>query len=522
MGLTRQTFKHTAIYSFATVLGRMISFIMLPFYAYIFHTEGYGVIGMVDASLGLLSILFAAGFHVAILKIYHEETGTSKRLVISTAIRLVWYLSAASIIIPAIFCSQLSAFFLGSREYSLIVLLALITFVIDVAGQSASTFLIIEQKSMLYSLVGVIRLLLGVSLNIWLVIILKIGVIGVFVSSLATAVISALIFHYAAIRAHGFAYNSSLARKLIKFQAPLMPGELVAYVSRQAERFLVNFIIDIKAVGILEMAYKFPPLMNLFVTFPFMRAWRSKSFEIAEQDDAPIVIGKMFTNYFFLIVFVGMFIAVGIDDVLKITTPPEFWAAATITKIEVMTTIIAGANSYVIFGMMYRSRTTEISIVKSLLAILKVLLGIVLISHFKLFGAAYSALIVESIMLAILFYKSQKYYKVHYEYGKLLTLVSYCALTYLIVSSNITDRWYFIDAIKNNWRDTLVYASSYLGSNILHSSKLSGLIVARSAYIVSLSFDLMLSILFLLAIPIFILCKGKKLTLFSRALPSDE
>ena len=166
MGLTRQTFKHTAIYSFATVLGRMISFIMLPFYAYIFHTEGYGVIGMVDASLGLLSILFAAGFHVAILKIYHEETGTSKRLVISTAIRLVWYLSAASIIIPAIFCSQLSAFFLGSREYSLIVLLALITFVIDVAGQSASTFLIIEQKSMLYSLVGVIRLLLGVSLNI--------------------------------------------------------------------------------------------------------------------------------------------------------------------------------------------------------------------------------------------------------------------------------------------------------------------------------------------------------------------
>lgn len=503
MGLTKQIFKHTAIYSFATVLGRLISFIMLPFYAHIFQTEGYGVIGMVDASLGFLSILFAAGFHVAILKIYHEETEARKRLVISTAIRLVWALGLAAIIIPAIFSSQLSGFILGSKDYSLVLVLALISFVIDVAGQSASTFLIIEQKSILYSVVGIVRLLIGVALNIWLVIILQVGVIGVFITSLVAAAVSSFIFHFAAIRAHGLAYNASVARKLIKFQGPLMPGEFVAYLSRQAERFIVKFLIDIKAVGILEMAYKFPPLLNLFVTFPFMSAWRSKAFEIAKQDDAPDIIGKMFTNYFSLMAFVGMLIAISIDDILKITTPPDFWAAAIITKIEVMTTIVAGVNSYVIFGMMYRDKTTEISVLKIVLAVVKILLGLFFVSSFKLYGAAFSALIVEVVMLTVLFNKSQKYYRIRYEYRKLLFLTSYCFAIYLLIDTNTMDnissflivKFKSIEFIMNTWQFVLS----------LSSNKLIGVIVDKIDYIISLGFNFMMSSILLFAVPILLI-----------------
>jgi len=43
MGLGRQTFKHTIIYSMGTVFGRLASFLMLPFYAHIFQAKGYGV-----------------------------------------------------------------------------------------------------------------------------------------------------------------------------------------------------------------------------------------------------------------------------------------------------------------------------------------------------------------------------------------------------------------------------------------------------------------------------------------------
>ena len=125
MGLTRSTLKHSAIYSLSSILSRLISFIMLPFYANIFQTEGYGIIGMVDASLGMLGILFASGFHIAILRIYHEEEDHNKKLVISTAIRLVWVLGLAAIMLPMLFSPQLSRIFLGSERYSMLLVLSL-------------------------------------------------------------------------------------------------------------------------------------------------------------------------------------------------------------------------------------------------------------------------------------------------------------------------------------------------------------------------------------------------------------
>ena len=272
----------------------------------------------------MLGILFASGFHIAILRIYHEEEDQNKKLVISTAIRLVWVLGLAAIMLPMLFSPQLSRIFLGSERYSMLLVLSLITFLIDVSGQSASTFLIINQKSIMYSSVSIIRLVIGLTLNIWLVLILNVGLIGVFVSSLVTAIVSSTIFHIAAYRAHKLNFDRSVAKKLLKFQLPLMPGEVIAFLSRQTERFLVRFLIDIHGVGILEMAYKFPPLLNLLVSMPFTQAWRTKSFEIADQPEAPRIIGRMFTNYFFLMVFTGMIMAVCIDDVLKILTPPSF------------------------------------------------------------------------------------------------------------------------------------------------------------------------------------------------------
>ena len=68
-GMVRETFRHAAIYSGATMLGRAVSFIMLPFYAHILRDVGYGVMGMIDASLVLLSSLLGYSFRTAVVRI---------------------------------------------------------------------------------------------------------------------------------------------------------------------------------------------------------------------------------------------------------------------------------------------------------------------------------------------------------------------------------------------------------------------------------------------------------------------
>lgn len=426
MSIARNIFKHAAIYSGANALGKMVGFILLPFYAHIFDTEGYGVIGMVDGSVGLLSILFGAASHNAVMRIYYAEKRHAdvQRAVISTSIRMIWLISSVLVIIPLIFSRALSDLLLANAGYQNAIILSLLTFVFSMGNSGAETYLVIEQRSVAYSLVGLFRMVFGIGMNIILVFILKIGVIGIFLSSFLTAVISGVIVHWLAIRNTGFSYEPKIAREILAMWLPLMPGEFFDYVGRQAERFFVRFMINLEGVGILEMAYKFPPLLGYFISQPFLRAWRTKSFDISGDEDAPLVMGKMFTNMLFLMIAAGLMLIVTIDEVLMLLTPESFWRAANIARIETVTTVIAAANSYFLFGLLHANLPGKITLIKSTMAVLKIALSGIFILYAGLGGAALSALIVQSLTLIWIYQASQSHYRVVLEYGKIISIVS--------------------------------------------------------------------------------------------------
>jgi O-antigen/teichoic acid export membrane protein len=479
---------------------------MLPFYAHIFRAEGYGVIGMIDASLGVLSIIFAGGFHVAILRIYHEESGERKGRVLSTAIRLILGGGIPAILIPMAFSSQLSRTLLGSEQFTSLFVLSLITFLIDVVGLSASTAVIIKQQSILYSAMNLARLVVGLAMNIWLVLIVKVGLIGVFVSSLVTALMASTLYLFMAVREHGFAYDKQIAKKLLKFQLPLLPGDVISFMSRQAERYLLRFIVDIRAVGILEMSYKFPPLLNLFVSIPFTQAWRTKSIEIAEKGRAaPLVIGRMFTNYFFVMVFAGLVLAVGIEELLEIATPPEFWQAARIAKIEIVTTILASANGLLLFGLIYRKKTSTISAVKVSMAVLKIPLAFLMIVEFQLKGAAYSALVVETITTFAVWHRSQKHYRIEYEYTKLLLIAGYGLLTYLLIANYGIAQMFDLSSLKQAMRGLAIDVIGRSPLSDRTSAKLLETVLDKQDALISLIMDILSSLVFLIAAPLLVL-----------------
>jgi O-antigen/teichoic acid export membrane protein len=508
MRLSKEIFQHAAIYSFASVMGRLISFVMLPFYADIFRAEGYGVIALIDATLGVLSIMFASGFHVAILAIYHEESDGKKGRVISTAIRLVWGGGLAAIVIPMIFSTQLSRIVLGGEQYSVCFLLALITFLIDVGGQSASTSMIIKQQSVLYSVVNLIKLVLGLALNIWLVIIIKIGLIGVFITSLGITLVGSGAFLFMAIKEHGIGYDKEVAKKLLRFQLPSIPGDLFSFIARQVEVFLIRFVMDIRAVGVLEMAHKFPPLLTLFISHPFTSAWRTKAFEIAEQhQQAPRIIARMFTKYLFVMVFAGIVLAVSMEDLLKIMTPPEFWEAAWIARIEIVTTIMAGANSLLAFGLQYRKRTGIISAVKIAMAVIKFPLAFLMITRFHLVGAAYSALIIEAITICAVLHQSQKHYRIDYEYSKLIVISSYGLLICLLIVNDVVLQLFDLTSMRQLMTELVMGVIGLVPFAGEGSGKLLKIVLDRQDSLISLVINICSSLMFLIAVPL--LARGR-------------
>ncbi|MBK8895954.1 MAG: oligosaccharide flippase family protein [Candidatus Competibacteraceae bacterium] len=502
MGLGRQIFKHTIIYSMATVIGRLASFLMLPFYAYIFQAEGYGVIAMIDTSLGFLTILLTGGFQTAILRIYHEQSKANKKLVLGTGICLVWILGILIIFFPLFFSSSLSKIILGSSQYYPLICLALIAFVIDVSGQSASTIQIIKQQSLSFSIINLIRLALGLFLNIWLVVILEIGLVGIFISSLMAAIVSSLVFHIIAFREHGCEFDRNIAIHLLRFQLPLLPGEIISFLGRQAERILVRVLIGLEGMGVLEMAYKFPPLINLFITVPFQRAWRTKSIEIAEQENAPQIISKMFTRYLFLMIFFGLILGVTIKDILKLMTPPEFWSAVSIAQIEIITTIINGSITYLSFGILYYKKTGVLSFIKIILVPPKIILGFFCISLLGLQGAAYSALFIEIITLVWILFKSQSLYELPLEYWKIFFIVICAFIIFFLLNNKNYSEFDFAIYLMHNCLSPFI---AFLNTTLFgewKSGKFILLLNSRQDQIISMFLNIFFTLPFLMLFPL--------------------
>jgi len=431
----REIFKHAAIYSAATVLGKAIGFVMLPFYAHVFKGEGYGVIGMIDATLNFLMSLFSYGITGGIIRIYHEEEGANKAKVISTATILLW-IASGIVALPMILLGKpLSGWLLDDPSSYPFLWLALLSFVLDITGSAASTILIIRQRSITFSVVNLVRLFLGLGLNIWLILILDLGLTGFFVSSALTALGSTIVFHYYAWRECGWAYDTTIARKLAAFELPLIPGNLVSFVSRQAERVLLRFVINIESVGIYEMGCKFPSLLTLLVVDPFMRSWTTKRTEMAESSDASEQIGKMLTLFLFLLLGAALVMGVTIEPVIRVMTPSEFWPCVRIAKLEILTAITMGAYYHLFFGLFYRKQTRTISFIRGVTSVLKIGISYLCIWAAGINGAAYSALVVAVLQTVWSGIKAQALYPMRIEYRKVVTMLTVAATIYLILET---------------------------------------------------------------------------------------
>lgn len=418
-GMVRETFKHAAIYGGANTLGQIVGFLMLPFYSHILRGFGYGVIGIIDAALTLLSSLLAYNFQGAITRIYHEEPDGSRKLnVASTGTALAGLLVLPIVGIGMLLSVPISRLLFGTAEYWVIVVLALGSFLTGMVSSTAKIILVIERRSATYSLLAIISLLTSVTLNIIIIVILKWGIVGYFIANLLSSVIHCAISLSVLARHCPLHWNRDIAGRLLKYQLPLIPGAIANFFSRQIERVVLRYQADLSTLGVLEMGYKFPVLINLLLIGPFMQSWNTKSLEIADQPGGKRRISEMFIYFLYIALLGFLLLAVNVRTVLQIMTPPEFWEAYRVAIIEAAQTVAMGVAAYAGFGLLYAKRTDLFARILIVTSVIKVGLSYFMIVKWGLYGAAWSGFfsaVAIAIWRAIL---SQRFYRLEIDWRK--------------------------------------------------------------------------------------------------------
>ena len=520
-GVYREAFKHAAVYSGASLLARTISFLLLPFYAHILRDIGYGVMGMIDATLVFVSSLVATNLHDAVVRLYHDEPDEDRKSnVVSTGTLLMGAVLLPLVVLGVVFSKPLSSLLLGTTEYWHLICIAFASFATEMIGRTAESILIIKRRSATYSFLSLVRLILGLSMNILLVVVLRWDLTGYFLATLISSAVGGVAAVVVMLRHCPLRWDREIAIRLIRFQAPLVPGSIASFFSRQIERVLVRYQIGLASLGVLQMGYKFPVLISILVITPIIKSWTTKSYEIADQPGGARRIGDMFIYFLYVSVLAFLVLAVNIKSLLQLLTPPEFWEAWRIAVIQAAHMIVRGSGQYFTFGLSYAKRTDLVARITIVTSVVKVGLSYLLISTYGLYGAAWSALFIAIVVLIWRAVYSQRFYRLSIDWGKVVLVVGTAAIVWFGSGQLTTEQIAEVGQPVIGGLDQAAGAlrGTWLGD--WRDGKILDAVVERSPLILDLVVRTLMLGAYLLILPVVHIETQRKITGFVRRLLS--
>lgn len=404
-GYLKSTVKHGGIYAIGTVLSRLVGFLMLPVYTRVLTTADYGIMEILSLSTDILSMLVGLGIRQAVLRYYyHYDTEAERNGVISTASLLLVATFGLTGALGIAFAGPITELLLGPDLPDHFVKLAVLAFACGALGDIPNVYLQARQRSTVVVGASLARLVIALSLNILFVVYLRMGVAGVFLSTIiASCVVGGTLFT-GMLRETGMHYVGSRARELIAFGAPLMVWQIGSFVLHFSDRYFLRFSRSLDDVGIYALSYKLAMLLGTFVIGPFRDIWTAKSLEIArrEGERATPILGSIMRQYNLVLVSVAFLIALFATDVVHLMLGEKFHSADRAVPVLALAMVFFGYRQIAQAGAMIGARPGYIAWSTTVAAGAAIALNIALIPRYGAMGAAVATAAAFGIEFAIM------------------------------------------------------------------------------------------------------------------------
>jgi O-antigen/teichoic acid export membrane protein len=427
--------KDTAIYGISTIIGRFLGFLLIPFYTNIFETGEFGIYSNIYAYIAFINILFIYGMDAAYMKFASTAEANAKKKVFSTA----YYLLSATTIILGLLLFVLRVPLSSLMEiherylklfYYLIFIVALDTIAIVPFAK-----LRLERKAVHYTVIKFINIIINLALNFYLILKMKMGIEAIFISNLVASLFSFLALQPETFKSLAVAFDKEIMKKIIVFGIPYLPGALAATIVNVVDRPVVLAMTNESTLGIYQANYKLGIFMMLFVTM-FQYAWQPFFLNNAKEKNAKEIFSKILTLFLLVTSIIWIVLTLFIDDLARI----QFWHGKTIigekflsglpiVPIILLAYLFNGLYYNFQAGIYIEEKTKYFPYVTGAGALINVVINILLIPTLGIIGAALATLASYIVMAAGLYFFSQKYYPIKYEFGKVLRILALIFIT---------------------------------------------------------------------------------------------
>lgn len=434
--------KDTAIYGISTMVGRFLNFILVPFFTNIFDPNEYGYVMLLYAYIGLFNIIFVYGLDSAFLKYAaFKDIGDDKDNFSTPYLSILFTSILFTSIIILLRIPIGYAISLPDNYNYLIIYSALIIF-FDSNASIPFLKLRLERKAKYFSVLKILNITINIAANFILILKFKLGIEAIFISNLIASSLTLVFLLPTILKNFKPKIHSLLYKRLLKFGLPYLPAGLAVMIVQVIDVPILQALTDVDTVGIYKANYKLGIFMMLFVSM-FQYAWQPFFLNNAKEENAKEIFSKVLTYFTVVGSVLLITLSLFISELVKINFAgyyllgEKYWSGISIVPIILLGYFFNGL--YVVFsaGIYIEEKSIFAPIVTGLGALVNVVVNYALIPWINIIGAALATLASYVVMAAGYYIVTQKYYHIHYEYGKILKMFFAIAVIGLFLYSSL-------------------------------------------------------------------------------------
>ncbi len=426
--------KEAAIYGLSSVVGRFLNFLLVPFYTNLLLPSEYGVIANLYAYIAFTSVLFGYGMDAAYMRFVASlEIGDKKQ---NFSIPFL-SLTATSFLFSLLLhwnAAVLTGIMGIPAEHSALVRYAAWVLFFDAVTLVPYAYLRMENKAGTFAAIRIVNIVLTIVLNVVFLVAFEMRAEGVLLANLIASAFTLIVQLRWIIPNFTFSFSSRLYKELLRFGLPYLPAGLASIAMQVIDRPILKMLTNDATVGVYQANYRMGVFMMLVVGM-FDYAWRPFFLKHADKPDAKPLFSKVFTLFSVVAMTLLVLLTLFIDDLIRIRIGsvhfihPDYWGGAVIIPVVLLAYVFNGAYVNFLVGIYLEKKTSILPLVFGLGALVNIIANFLLIPVFGIMGAAYATLLSYVVLAVGIYFPSQRFYRIEYEWDTIVRLLAITTLT---------------------------------------------------------------------------------------------
>jgi len=429
-------YKQTFVYGLATVVPKMISFLLVRLHtdkSVLSNVADYGDVSLIFAYFVLFNVLLAYGMETAFFRFFNSDE--HKKTVLSTSAISLLLTSTMVLVTGYFFRQNLSNLIHIDADYIVLVLWILF---FDALVIIPFAYLRALGKTIKYTVVKLTNVILNLGFNIVLLLYLKswaetstlwqtfykpdFEVHYIFIANVIASGVTLLLLISFYFKLN-YSFSTTLWKKMLRYAFPVLVAGVAFSINETFDRILLERLLPENlskdAIGTYSACYKLALFMMLFAT-AYRLGVEPFFFNNAKDTDAKTNYAKILEFFVIFGALILLSVVVFVDVLKLILIPNEaYWEAMTVVPILLLAYLFLGIYHNLSVWYKITDRTKFGAYISIFGALITLLINIIFIPKFGYMASATATLFAYATMAVTSYTLGKKHYAIPYNLKKI-------------------------------------------------------------------------------------------------------